>query len=95
LRDLIREEISTSLKTPQQIFKLACIADLINFSDYALELLEYLTLQYGTDANYNFANNIIESLAQFPDLVQQGLGSLPVVEKIRDHVSGDIQSLLT
>lgn len=86
-RDLIREDISTQLKTPEQIFKLACIADIMDFPDYALELLEYLTLQYGTDANYNFANNIIESLAQFPDLVQQGLDSLPIVAKIREYVS--------
>ncbi len=93
-RDLIREDISIPLKTPKQIFKLTCIADIINFPDYALELLEYLTLQYGTDANYNFANNIIESLAQFPGLIQQGLGSLPIVEKIRDHISGEVQGLL-
>ena len=87
-RDLIQEDISTQLKTPAQILKLACLADVMNFSDYALELLEYLTLQYGSDKNYNFANNIIESLEQFPDLVQQGLGSLPVVARIRDYISG-------
>ena len=87
-RDLIREDISTNLKTLEQIFKLACIADIMDFPDYALELLEYLTLQYGNDQKYNFANNIIESLAQFPELVQQGLASLPIVASIRDYIDG-------
>jgi FkbM family methyltransferase len=93
-RDLIREGISPHLKTPERILKVACIADLLDFPDCALELLEYLTLQYGTDPNYNFANNIIESLSQFPDLIKEGLASLPVVAKIRDYVTGyDINSL--
>jgi FkbM family methyltransferase len=87
-RDLIREDIISPLKTPDKILKLACIADIMDFPDYTLELLEYLTLEYGNDPNYNFANNIIESLSQFPELVQRGLGSLPVVAKIRDYVSG-------
>jgi len=92
-RDLIREDISISLKTPEQILKLACMADIMNFPDYALELLEYLTINYGTDTNYNFADNILESLAQFPELVQQGLASLPIIVKIRDYLrSYDLDS---
>ncbi|NET60226.1 MAG: FkbM family methyltransferase [Symploca sp. SIO2E6] len=85
-RDLIREDISISLKTPEEILKLACMADIMNFPDYGLELLEYLTINYGTDANYNFADNILESLAQFPELVRQGLDSLAIVANIRDYL---------
>jgi len=93
-RDLIQEDFSEVFKTPDRILKLACIADIMEYTDYALELLEYLTLQYGNDEKYNFANNIIESLTQLPELVQQGLSSLPVVARIRDYVSGyDIDSL--
>ncbi len=87
-RDLLQENLNLHLKPPEQILKLACIADIMNFADYALELLEYLTLEYGENENYNFANNIIEGLTQFPELVEQGLGSLTVVAKIRDYVSG-------
>jgi FkbM family methyltransferase len=86
-RDLIREDMDGHLKSPDRMLKLACIADVMGFPDYALEILEYLTLEYGTDSNYNFADNIIESLSQFPDLVSQGLNSLPVVAKIRDYIS--------
>jgi FkbM family methyltransferase len=86
-RDLIREDIDGHLRSPDRMLKLACIADIMNFPDYTLEILEYLTLNYGTDPNYNFANNIIESLAQFPDLVSRGLDSLPVVAKIRDYAT--------
>lgn len=85
-RDLIGEGVDTALKTPEKIFKLACIADIMNFSDYALELLEYLTLNYGKDG-YNFADNIVESLGQFPDLVARGLSSLAVVANIRDYLT--------
>jgi len=93
-RDLIRGELSTHLKTPDRILKLACIADVMNFPDYALELLEYLTVNYGNETNYNFANNILESLAKFPELVKQGLGTLPIVARIRDYVSGSNLELL-
>ncbi len=93
-RDLIREELNIQLKTPEQILKLACIADIMNFPDYTLELLKYLTLHYGNDPSYNFADNIIEGLAQFPELLQQGLASLPVVAKIQDYISSDNLDLL-
>lgn len=98
-RDLIQEDLSTPFKTPEQILKLACIADLMDFTDYALELLEYLTLNYGKDESYNLADNIIESLSQFPKLTQEGLASLPVVAHIRDYVRkydlNDLNSLAT
>jgi FkbM family methyltransferase len=86
-RDLIREDMDDKLKSPDRILKLACIADIMNFPDYTLEILEYLTLQYGEDSNYNFANSIIEGLSQFPELVSQGIDSLPVITKIRDYAS--------
>ena len=86
-RDLIREDIDGTLKSPDRMLKLACIADIMNFPDYALEILEYLTLQYGEDSNYNFADCIIEGLAQFPDLVSHGLDSLPIVANIRGYAS--------
>jgi FkbM family methyltransferase len=89
-RDLLQEDLNTNLKTPERLLKLACIADVMGFSDYALELLEYLTLEYGKDENYNFANNIVESLAEFPELVQQGLSSLPVVANLRDYVTSTL-----
>lgn len=86
-RDLICEDMDKKLKSPDRMLKLACMADIMNFPDYTLEILEYLTLQYGEDSNYNFADSIIESLSQFPDLVNQGLDSLPIVARIRDYVS--------
>ena len=88
-RDLIREDLNTHLKTPEKILKLACIADVLSFPDYALEILVHLTLKYGKDERYNFADNIIESLAYVPGLMRQEeiLASLPIVEKIREYSS--------
>jgi FkbM family methyltransferase len=86
-RDLIREDMDGYLKSPDRMLKLACIADIMNFPDYTLEILEYLTVRYGEDSNYNFASSIIESLSQFPDLVSQGLDSFPIIENIRDYAN--------
>jgi FkbM family methyltransferase len=87
LRDLTQEDDAKPLKTPERILKLACIADILDFSDYALELLEFLTLEYGNDPRFNVADNILESLTQFPELVQKGLESLPVVKNIHHYLS--------
>jgi FkbM family methyltransferase len=89
LRDLMRPNLNTHLQTPERILKLACIADVMDYTDYALELLEYLTLNYGNDPNYNLADNIIESLAQIPKLVNQGLENLPIVNRLRDYISSN------
>ncbi|MEG4071187.1 FkbM family methyltransferase [Microcoleus sp. Pol14C2] len=94
-RDLIDDSLENNLKTPERILKLACIADILNFPDYTLELLEYLTFHYGSNPDYNFANNIVESLAQFSELVNKGLTSLPAVSRILDYIDGyDIDSLI-
>lgn len=85
-RDLLREDIHINLKAPQQILKLACIADIMHFPDYALELLTYLTVNYSHDPKYNFASSIIETLSKIPDLVQAGIESLPAVIKLRSYV---------
>ncbi|OKH55463.1 hypothetical protein NIES2101_03485 [Calothrix sp. HK-06] len=92
-RDLIGANSSnTVLQTPEKIFKLACIADVLSFPDYTLELLIYLTLQYGKDEKYNFADNIIESLAQIPGIVKPGekLSYSPVIQQILNYSSSSI-----
>jgi len=86
-RDLMREDLESTLKTPEQILKLACIADVMEFSDYTLELLQYLTLQHSSDPLYNFADNIVDTLAQIPQLVESGLSCLPAIVSVRDYIS--------
>jgi FkbM family methyltransferase len=86
-RDLVREDIDISLKNPEEMLKLACIADILDFPDYALEILEYLTLNYGKkQQGYSFYQVITECLSQFPKLVEQGLDSLPIVQSLRDYL---------
>jgi len=86
-QDPIDQNINPDLKNPDKIFKLACIADVLGFFDYALELLEYLTVTYGNNPEYNFAETIIKSLSAFPELVEKGLDSLPVVAKIKPYLN--------
>lgn len=87
LQDPIRENANFQIKEPSKILKLACIADVLGFSDYTLELLEYLTVKYGDNPKYNFAQTIIEILSSFSDLVESGLDSLPVVANIRPFLN--------
>lgn len=86
MHDPIREEAKPHKKTPERILKLACIADILDYPDYALELLHYLTVNYGDNPQYNFANTIVDCLSQIPELVKQGLESLPVVATIRHRL---------
>lgn len=86
LRDLIQSGNNTHLQTPEKIFKLACVADAMDFSDYALELLQFLTVNYGEDAKFNFAETIVSGLSQIPELVQQGLDRLPVVQTLEPYL---------
>jgi FkbM family methyltransferase len=81
-RDLIRADRNTQFRTPEQLLKLACLADALNLPDYALEVLVYLTTNFGQMPQYNCADAIIETFAQIPDLTKVGLKNLPIVGRI-------------
>jgi FkbM family methyltransferase len=83
LRDLICEDCELDLKTAKQILKLACLADILQFPDYTLELLEYLTLNHGQDPQFNFTQVILESLAQFSELKEKGIENLPIFKSLK------------
>ncbi|MGF1933575.1 MAG: FkbM family methyltransferase [Nostoc sp. ChiQUE02] len=87
LQDPIRENVNFQIQEQSKILKLACLADVLGFPDYTLELLEHLTVNYGDNPKYNFAQSIIESLSSFPDLIKYGLDSLPVVANIRPFLN--------
>jgi FkbM family methyltransferase len=87
LCDLLQPIEMIHSKSPQQLLKLACIADVMGFADYALELLEHLTMHHGQDPAYNFADTIVDGLTQIPELVEQGIEQLAVVTRLRDHIS--------
>jgi FkbM family methyltransferase len=89
-RDLLVAEMNQKLRTPQNLLKLACIADLMDFPDFAQEILVYLTINHGQEPTYNFANDIVESLAKFPFVVERGLTTFPVIEQIKHFITGDI-----
>ncbi len=91
-RDLLQPDRNPGFKTPAQLLKLACIADVLDFPDYTLELLEYLTLQYGQDETYNFADLIAETFSEHPALLSQGLGSFPVITQVYDYLSSAWQA---
>ncbi len=69
---------------PDQIFKLACLSDILRFSDFSLELLKYLTISYGEEnADYNFSRLIINIMTKlFPDRVNK----LPIVCEMKNYL---------
>ncbi len=59
LRDLISEDfLKKDQQNPERIFKLACVADVMGFYDYAAEILVYLTRNFGDDKQYDFTDFI-------------------------------------
>ena len=82
--DLLQPAEMLHQKTPAQIFKLACIADVMHFADYALEILEYLTIHYSDDPDYNFADIILSSLKQFPQIAEN-LQEFPIFHSLRQY----------
>lgn len=93
--DLLQDAAMTRAKTPEQILKLACIADVLDFPDYALEILEYLTLNYGSDPDYNFADVILETLQQVQEIEAEELIQLPIAISLKNHIHNpELKSLL-
>jgi hypothetical protein len=88
LRDPLLLKDVSSFSQPDQLFKLACVADVLEFMDYSLELLEYLTTQYGKEnPQYNYANAIMESLGQIPELVEFGAEKIPIALRLKDYLN--------
>ena len=84
LRDLLMAGINEPRYTPENLLKLACIADILGFTEYALELLVYLTSNYGENPQHNCAQAIVHSLQQIPELGEQKIETLPILQSIKD-----------
>lgn len=74
------------LQDPQKLFELACIADLLELTDYALSLLEWITLNHGADTKYNYANAVVESLTQVETFQQQGIRNTEIARRLQDYL---------
>lgn len=76
-----KDSLYASSMTPEQIFKLTCLADILGFDDFSLELLEHLTSSFGIhDERYNFSRLIVETLEKlFPDQSD----SFPIVSRMK------------
>lgn len=91
LRDPLQDNCPDYFKQPDQLFKLACIADVLDFTDYEIELLEFLTVTYGkSDRRFNLADLLVSNLAKVPELVQAGLESLPTVQRLQNFLTQPI-----
>ncbi|MFN3927446.1 MAG: FkbM family methyltransferase [Pseudanabaenaceae cyanobacterium] len=91
-RDLLDTTGNEQFKTPAYLFKLACIADVLDFPDYACEILEYLTINAGSNSEYNFADILLEGL--YFGVGKEHLNSLPVINNITNYLSDRGKQLL-
>lgn len=82
LRDLINPKVK-SPKTPLSLFKLACIADILNFSDYALEVFIFI-MHHTSARQFNCAECLISSLEEQATLRQSDLQKLPAINILRE-----------
>ena len=88
LRDPLQSNCPAYFKQPEQLLKLACIADVLEFTDYEIELLEFLTVNYGnSDRRFNFADLLVSNFAKVPELMQAGLESLPTVQRLQNFLT--------
>ncbi|MDB9518820.1 FkbM family methyltransferase [Roseofilum reptotaenium CS-1145] len=84
-QDLIQES-EASQKNPEKLLKLACVADILEFYDVAMETLEYITWKYGDQPKYNFANNLAEVISEYPKAVEFGINLLPEMQRIQHYL---------
>ncbi len=89
--DLLQQNDLNHRKTPEQILKLACLADVLEFADYAYELLEYLTLNYGSDPAYNVADAIAESFQPYAPETGSW-ASFPFFQTLQTYLSPEMQA---
>jgi FkbM family methyltransferase len=89
LKNFIDFETKMELLDPKKIFKLACVADVMGFIDYAVDILKYLTIEYSEVPEFNFADVIINGLAGVQQLDNTALKDLEIVRDIRDYLSKD------
>lgn len=61
-RDPISDRDRTVNQDPKNILALACIADILDYPDYALELLLFLTENYGKNPDYQLTDCINETV---------------------------------
>ena len=85
IRDPLIETHHPISQLPEHILKLVCLMDVLGYPDYALELMAHLTTHYGQgdpESPYNLAADIVAVLSSFPELVEQGLDSLKIIQDI-------------
>lgn len=94
LRDPLHADAPNWLKTPENILKMACIADFFNFTDYAIELLTLLTEHHSTDQLYNVADSMILALTSVLEQLPEPIDKFGFVQRLATYLSPDVRAKL-
>jgi FkbM family methyltransferase len=88
VRDPLQDNNQGFFDQAEKILKLACVADVLEFTDYALELLEYLTIEYGEQQpQYNCARAIIESLKQIEEFEKDTIEDSEIATRLKKYLN--------
>jgi FkbM family methyltransferase len=90
LRDPFSEQSQSSFfQSSENLLKLACIADILEFPDYSIEILEYLI--HAEENPYpELSSVVLESLSSLEGMSHEDLIQMPVVQQILS-TSADMQ----
>jgi len=84
LRDLLQSSTREDVPDPERLLKLACIADIMRFPDYSMEILEHLTKTVGqTQPRYNFTQIITDLLMEL-GLSSEAIAALPLIQSLQN-----------
>jgi FkbM family methyltransferase len=82
-RDLLLSNAELSkFQTSERLLKLACIADILGFVDYAVEILEHLMLNENLQEQRKLASVILESFSTLGIEYERDFSDLPVIQGI-------------
>jgi FkbM family methyltransferase len=89
LRDLLLTDgLLMQFQTSEHLLKLVCIADILDFTDYALELLEHLMLRDSQKDRDGLSSVIMDSLSRLESLTQENFSQLPMIQRILNTSEG-------
>ncbi|MBE9028744.1 FkbM family methyltransferase [filamentous cyanobacterium LEGE 11480] len=92
LRDPLQTHAPEWTQTAESLLKVACIADLFNLPDYAIELMTVLTQKYHQNAIYNVADSVFLAIEEAMNDLPESIHQFGFAQKLQPYLSPEIQA---
>ncbi|MDX2243453.1 MAG: FkbM family methyltransferase [Leptolyngbyaceae cyanobacterium bins.302] len=70
-------------QNPNKMLKLACIADILNFPDFAFEVLVHLASTHRNNPTYNTTSTLVEALSEGLKMSEQDIKNISSLAKLQ------------